>query len=104
VWRAKVAELIGGSEVSSVLAQLIEAAVSLGAGKASDDAAALGALGEVLRSPATLDVQAQAVCAAHTLTAGDAAVFEAFAASVAGGPLSEAAAALLADPTACERI
>lgn len=100
--RARVAELIGGSEVSSVLAQLIPAAVALEAESASDNATALDALAEVLRSPATRGVQSQAVCAAYELSAGDAEAFAAFAERVEDAPLAADAAALLADPGPCE--
>src|SRR5262249_16758298 len=68
-WRARVAELIEGSEVSSVLAPLVVAAVVLAGETASDNAATLAALAGVLRSPATLDVQAQVVCAAYAIAA-----------------------------------
>jgi hypothetical protein len=101
-WRSRLAELIGESEVSSVLARLIQAAVSLESAAASDNAALLAALAAVLRSPATVDVQPDAVCAVFALTAGDAAAFRDFAGDLAGAPLSKAAAALLADPTPCE--
>jgi hypothetical protein len=102
-WRARVADLIAGSEVSSVLAPLIRAAVALKGETAADNAAPLAALAEVLRSPATGSVQDQAVCAAAALTAGDANAFRAFAGSVAGEPLAEDVAALLADPAGCDR-
>ncbi len=102
-WRARLADLIGSSEVSSVLAPLIEAAVTLKAETAGDNAAPLAALAQVLRSKATWNAQAQAVCAAAALTADDADAFLAFADSLAGAPLAPDASALLTDPTDCDR-
>ncbi|MFT3767465.1 MAG: M1 family aminopeptidase [Minicystis sp.] len=101
-FRTRVADLIGGSEVSSVLAQLIQTAVSLKAETASDNASALAALTAVLRSPATQTVQPLAICAAAALTADDSDAYRAFADGLAGAPLSQSATDLLADPAACE--
>lgn len=102
-WRARLADLIAGSEVPSVLAPLLDAAVAVKARAAAENAAPLAAITGVLRSPDTQRVHAQAVCAAAALAEGDAEAFQAFASDLAGAPLTRDAAALLADPEGCER-
>src|SRR6185503_18502217 len=77
-WRGVIVEIVGSSEAVEVLRHAIPAALSLGGESASENADAIAALGEVLRSPATRDVHAQAVCAAHALSLGDPGVWSAF--------------------------
>jgi hypothetical protein len=100
-YRALFAEVIAGSEVDSVLAPAIRALVKSAAPTAAENQAGLDALATVLASPVTAPLHARAVCAAHRLTMGDEAAFNAFGDKVAGAPLSPGAQAALKDPSTC---
>lgn len=101
-WRSLVLDLLGSSEASEVLRQVIPAATSLGGPTAAENADLLDALAGILRSPVTRTAHGSAMCAAYRLTAEDQAAWAAFVAELEGAPLSGTAQEILADPTVCQ--
>jgi hypothetical protein len=99
--RSLILELLGSSEASELLRQVIPTATALGGENAGENADLLEALGDVLRSPATRLVHAAAVCSAFVLTAGDQGTWAGFIAGIEGAPLSRRARELVADPRPC---
>jgi hypothetical protein len=100
-FRAFFVEHLSATEDTHVLLQAIRALVKMAAPTAASNADALAGLGVVLHSPWTRVVHPLAVCAAFTLTQGDAAAWQAFADGQKDAPLAESAAERLLDPALC---
>jgi len=100
-WRAFFIELLNETEHSQALQEAIRAVVKLKAPTAAENADALAGLGVALHSQWTRAIHARAVCAAYTLTAGDAAAWSAFVEAQKDAPLHPDAAARLKDPSLC---
>ncbi|UQA56363.1 M1 family metallopeptidase [Polyangium aurulentum] len=100
-WRTYFIEMLSTTEDTDVLDQAIRAVVKLQAPTAAENADALAGLDVLLHSRWAQRAHQRAVCAAFTLTAGDAAAWEAFAGGLKDAPLSEQAAARLEDPSLC---
>ncbi len=96
-WRARVAELVAGSEVVSVQRNLIALLGFVAGPTAAENAAGLGALGAALRTPKLANVHADAACTAYALTAGDEAAWQAFVAGLEGAELSPPVREILDD-------
>lgn len=101
LYRAFFVELLSTTEDSQVLLQAIPALVKMKAPTAAENTDVLTGLGVVLHSRWTGLAQQRAVCAAFTLTQGDAAAWQAFAQSLNDAPLTAAAAARVEDPSLC---
>jgi len=101
-WRAFFVDLLSATENTDVLGQAIRAVVASMAPTAAENADALAGLGVVLRSPWTRPLHPRAVCAAHTLTQGDAAAWGAFVEGLDDVSIEPSAAEILADPSLCQ--
>lgn len=101
-WRAFFVEMLSATELTDLLREAIRAVVTAMAPTAAENADALAGLGVVLHSSWTGPVHARAVCAAFTLTQGDAAAWNAFTGGLEGAPLTEGAAARIEDPSLCQ--
>ena len=100
-WRAFFIEIPSATEVLDPLSEAIRAVVTTRAPTAAENADALAGLDVALHSPWTRTVHPRAVCAAFTLTQGDAAAWDAFTGGLEDAPLSPKAAALVEDPSGC---
>ena len=101
VWRALFVELLSTTEDAQVLGQAIRAVVKMASPTAAENADALAGLEVMLHSPWTRSAHSRAVCAAFTLTQGDAATWQTFADGLEGAPLNPEAAERLVDPSLC---
>lgn len=100
-FRAFFVELLSATEDTDVLLQAIRAVGKMAAPTAAENANALAGLDVVLHSPWTRTAHRFAVCAALTLTQGDAAAWQGFADGLKGVSIEESAAERLQDPTLC---
>jgi hypothetical protein len=100
-FRAFFVEILSTTEDAQVLGQAIRAVVKMAGPTAAENADSLAGLGVMLHSRWTRSAHSRAVCAAFTLTQGDAAAWLTFAAGLQGAPLEAKAAERLADPSLC---
>jgi hypothetical protein len=100
-FRAFFVEHLSATEDVQVLLHAIRALVKMAAPTAAENADALAGLSVVLHSRWTRAIHPFAVCAAFTLTQGDAAAWQSFADSQKDAPLEPSAADRLVDPALC---
>jgi hypothetical protein len=100
-FRAFFVQQLSATEDAQVLSQAIRALVKMAAPTAAENADTLAGLTVVLHSPWTRAIHPFAVCAAFTLTQGDAAAWQAFADGQKDAPLTASAAERLQNPTLC---
>ncbi|WP_437534015.1 M1 family aminopeptidase [Sorangium sp. So ce726] len=99
--RAFFAEIVASTEVLDLLYQALDGLSLTKAPTATENAEALAALLQQLRTASTTPLDDFAVCVAHELTQGDAAAWSEFVGGLDGVELSAYAAAMLADPSGC---
>lgn len=99
--RAFFADVAASTEVYELLYQALDGLSRTKASTATENAEALAALSQQLRTASTTPLDGYAVCVAHELTQGDAAAWSEFVGGLDGVELPADAAAMLADPSSC---
>ncbi|AGP41770.1 M1 family metallopeptidase [Sorangium cellulosum] len=100
-FRAFFSEIVASTEVSELLMEALTGLSRTMAPTAAENAEALAALGQQLRTASTTPFDGWAVCLASALTQGDAAAWSEFVRGLDGVELSAEAAEMLEDLARC---